>query len=348
MDCKIVELGEWMGHTVLKFQLMGENLQNVEILNFGGIVHSWYCEDKAGKWDDILLGCSSYEGYFERHPYFGAIVGRYANRIGFGSFSIEGHSYTLNQNLPPHHLHGGVSGFDRKFYDYTVDVLESQVVLTLSTVSHHMEEGYPGELRYSVTYTYDSLNRLTIHYRAETSEPTHINLTHHGYYNLGGQHCPHILNHEIKLYSHKITEVDSDLLPTGKIITVIDTPLDVREFCEIGSIVKSHHSLVQMAKGLDHNYILDNNFQLALAAEVRHAESGRYMKVFTDQPALQCYTGNWLEGVKGKTGHYADYAGFCLETQHYPDSPHRPEFPSTLLRPGKVYETTTIYQIGIS
>jgi len=347
MNFKMTEFFTKKNEKMKKFCLMGPNGQCVEILNFGGIVHAWQCLDKNGNLSDILLGCQNLDDYTESHPYFGAIVGRYANRIKHGHFTIDDTVYRLNTNLPPHHLHGGKSGFDRKIYDYTLEKKQTSIILTLSAVSPHMEEGFPGELTYEIKYTYDDKNRLTIDYKAQTTLPTHVNLTNHCYFNLGGQEQKNILDHNVKIYSSKITQVDETLIPTGQIVTVEGTPLDLVQYKNIGEAVKQIHPFTQNTKGFDQNYVLCATGNLELAAEVHHALSGRRLSVYTDQPGIQLYTGNWLGGIQGKIGIYEDYAGFCLETQHFPDTPNRPEFPSTLLQPSETYQTRTVYEIDI-
>jgi aldose 1-epimerase len=332
---------------MLMFRLRASENEYVEILNLGGIVHSWFCRDRDGYIDDILLGCRQVSEYTQRHPYFNSVVGRYANRIGSGTFRIGDRFYSLNKNLPPHHLHGGEVGFDRKFYEHHIEVGEDRIILTLSAVSESMEEGYPGDLRFSVIYTYDNFNRLSITYRAETSAPTHVNLTHHFYFNLCGQACPDVRRHEVRIHASSYTQADKTLLPTGKILTVGGTPFDLRNYRCIGEIFDHHQEWVRQAKGFDLNYVLDRPGFDKPVAEVRDIGSGRELRVYTDQPGLQFYTGNWLDGIPGKTGVYKDYAGLCLETQHFPDTPNRPEFPSTLLLPGEIYTTTTVYETGI-
>lgn len=335
------------GAKFYKIELIGTYGQSVEILNFGGIVHAWNCLDKHGNLTDILLGCQYLEDYHEGHPYFGAIIGRYANRIKHGRFTVHDIEYHLNTNLPPHHLHGGLSGFDKKTYDFTVDKNQHAIILTLSAVSPHMEEGYPGELTFKIKYIYDDKNRLTIDYEAQTTLPTHVNLTNHCYFNLGGQKHKNVLDHDVKIHSSKITQVDETLIPTGHIITVEGTPLDLIQYKNIGKAVKQKHPIMQNTKGFDHNYVLDSSGKLQLAAEVCHVMSGRRLRVYTNQPGIQLYTGNWLSGVKGKNGTYEDYAGLCLETQHFPDTPNRPEFPSTLLKPSETYQSRTVYDIDV-
>lgn len=347
MNYEIVDLSMPGNSGMLMFRLWANDDEYVEILNFGGIVHSWFCRDRDGDSDDILLGCRHVTDYMERHPYFNSVIGRYANRIGSGTFRIGDRFYILHKNLPPHHLHGGGAGFDRKFYQHHIEVGDDRIILTLSAVSDSMEEGYPGELRYSVIYVYDKCNRLSINYIAETSEPTHVNLTHHFYFNLCGQTCPDIRRHEVRIHASSYTEADAALLPTGKILSVEGTTFDLRDFQCIGELFDQHQEWVRKTKGFDLNFVLDIPRPDTPAAEVRDMGSGRMLRVYTDQPGIQFYTGNWLKGTSGKTGMYEDYAGLCLETQHFPDTPNRPEFPSTLLMPGEIYATSTVYETGI-
>lgn len=347
MNYEVIDLVNTEGPGMYMFRLWASDTEYVEILNYGGIVHSWFCMDNKGHSDDILLGCRNISDYRERHPYFNSVIGRYANRIGYGSFRIGAHSYTLKKNLPPHHLHGGESGFDRKFYEHHIELKDNKIRLTLSGKSASMEEGFPGELRFSVIYVYDRSNRLSITYQAETSEPTHVNLTHHFYFNLCGQLCPDVRSHQVRILASSYTETDKTLVPTGKILSVAGTPFDLRNCQNIGDVFDQHQEWVTQTKGFDLNYVLERpGFDIPVA-EVRHAGSGRVLRLYTDQPGIQFYTGNWLKGTAGKTGLYEDYAGLCLETQHFPDTPNRPEFPSTLLLPGDKYSTTTVYEPSI-
>lgn len=345
MTFEITSYSETQQPDLLKFKLLADDGQYLEILNYGGIVHSWFCKDKDGQLDDILLGKKQPIDYFESHPYFGAVVGRYANRIGHGKIEIEGKSYVLNTNLPPHHLHGGISGFDKKIYSHWIETQKDKIMLKLTSYSSCMEEGFPGNLNFSVIYTYHNDNKLNIRFEAITDKTTHVNMTNHCYFNLGGQRCQDVLDHEVRIQAEKITETDKSLLPTGKFILIENTPFDLRKSVKLGDVIFDQNINIQMAKGFDHNYVLNPTDSTREVAEAFHPESGRHLKVSTDQPGLQFYTGNWLKGIQGKNGIYEDYAGFCLEAQHFPDSPNRPEFPTTLLRPGEKYVGNIIYDI---
>jgi aldose 1-epimerase len=330
---------------IILFKFSGSSGQYIEITNFGGIVHSWFCLDKNGKLEDILLGCKDLEGYQNRHPYFGAIIGRCANRIAHGKFSLDGQDYTLQCNLPPHHLHGGNVGFDKKIWDYEIINDAHQATLILKTVSQDGEEGYPGNLDLCVQYTYTDENQLIIKYEASTDKATPINLTNHGYFNLSGNTEKNILDHEMFIQSNHITESDSFLIPTGNFLDITDTVLDFSTSTKIGQRMDIGHELLKHQKGYDHNFLLDNGNKNEPVAIVKESISGRILKVYTDRPAIQLYTGNWLYGVDGKNGTYQDYAGFCLETQSYPDAPNHSNFPDSILRPGDTFNSETSYQV---
>ncbi len=331
---------------MLKAVLTAGNGSRMEFLNYGGIVHAWYCPDRNGKLADVLLGCRNLEGYLERHPYFGAITGRYANRIRNGVFTLDGKTYQLSQNLPPHHLHGGFEGLDRKFWEMHLSGDEQHAKARLTTTSPHMEEGYPGNLEVSVTYTFSEDNALVIEYDAVTDQPTVINLTNHCYFNLSGGADADIKNHHLSICSQAVTETNSDIIPTGRQMKVAGTVLDFNEMKNIGEGLEHPEASMVVAHGYDHNYILDQVGFDKPVAVVHHPASGRALKVFTDQPGMQLYTGNWLEGVSGKTGVYRQYSGLCLETQHFPDSPNQPSFPDTTLRPGNMFFSRTVYMMG--
>lgn len=328
------------------FSLYNTNDQCVKISNFGGIVHSWDCADKEGNMSDILLGCRDLSGYTERHPYFGAIIGRYANRIANGTFILDDKTYNLEKNLPPHHLHGGKSGFDRKIYDYSIEEAENSTTLKLHTKSAHMEEGYPGNLDVDVHYTFNDDNELVIEYFAQTDTPTVINLTNHCYFNLSGGIDENILDHEVKINADHYTEADSTSIPTGRILAVENSILDFRAYRLIRDRIYSKDKLIEYTKGFDHNFVINEHQLNTQVAAVRHHSSGRILEVYTDQPGIQLYTGNWLGSVEGKTGKYCDYAGLCLETQHFPDSPNHKNFPSTLLLPNDAFYSKTKYKVS--
>jgi aldose 1-epimerase len=335
------------GQRMFKAVLTAGNGSRMEILNYGGIVHAWYCPDRNGKLADVLLGCRNPEDYLERHPYFGTITGRYANRIRNGVFTLDGKTFQLSQNLPPHHLHGGFAGLDRKLWEMQVSGDAHRAIVRLTTTSPHMEEGYPGNLEVSVTYTFSEDNALEIEYDAITDRPTVINLTNHCYFNLSGGTDDDIKNHQLYIRSQAVTETDQDIIPTGQQLHVLGTMLDFNDMRSIGEGLEHPEASMTVAHGYDHNYILDQAGLQEPVAEVRHMATGRVLKVYTDQPGMQLYTGNWLEGVPGKEGMYSKYSGFCLETQHFPDSPNQPSFPDTTLRPGERFYSKTVYELGV-
>jgi aldose 1-epimerase len=327
---------------VYLFTLRNANGMLIKITNFGGIITQLHTSDRNGKIEDIVLGFDSLSHYIAEHPYFGAIVGRYANRIALGEFSIDGQTYKLARNNGQNALHGGVSGFDKKIWEVTEYAGKDEIGVTLVYVSPDGEEGYPGELKVAVKYTLNMDNELKIHYRAETDKPTPVNLTHHSYFNLRGAGNGNILDHQLYLDAGYFTPVGEDLIPTGDLQPVGGTPFDFRNPFVIGARID------QVPGGYDHNFVLNNENQLKLVARVTEPQSGRTMQVLTDQPGMQFYTGNFLDGsVTGKGGkRYEKHTGFCLETQHFPDSPNQPGFPNTILKPGEVFESTTIYIFG--
>ncbi|MGB4958148.1 MAG: aldose epimerase family protein [Saprospiraceae bacterium] len=346
MQYNKTEFGQIDSKQVLLITCTSASGQYVQVTNYGGIIHAWHCLDHEGKLQDVLLGCKYLDGYLARHPYFGAIIGRYANRINLGRFDLNGQTYQLQKNHAPHHLHGGYEGFDKKIWDVDIFPEDDSIKISLTTQSSHMEEGYPGHLQVKVDITYNQNNELKFEYFATTDQDTHINLTNHCYFNLSGNPHSDVLDHEIMIEAKYITEANQEGIPTGKIIPVQDTAMDLTTFKRLCDIHFELHHEFDYTKGFDHNYIIDHQSGKSVAKAL-HRKSGRRLSIYTDQPGIQLYTGNWLGGVSGKHGIYQDFAGFCLETQHYPDSPNHPHFPSTLLSPGKSYQTYTIYKIDI-
>ncbi|MBK9744923.1 MAG: galactose mutarotase [Saprospiraceae bacterium] len=324
------------------------NGNQIQITNYGGIVHSWICADKYGHYNDILLGCKDFDGYLKDHPYFGCITGRYANRIAFGKFSIDGHPFQLTTNLPPNHLHGGFQGLNKKIWNDEISSSSDSISLILTVKSPHLEEGYPGNLTVKVIYTYNIMNELKIEYFAESDRATPINLTNHCYFNLSGDQNADISDHMVRINAKKITITDKNLIPTGNFQAVKDSVFDFTNFRSIAFGLQSDDESIRQAKGYDHNFVLDSGDFYMPAAVAIHNKSGRRLTVFTDQPAIQLYTGNWLNNVDGKPGKYRDYAGFCLETQHFPDSPNHAHFPDTILRPSIEFYSKTIYKIDLT
>ena len=350
------------GDSVKLYTLRNTNGMTVRVSDLGGIVTEVLVPDRNGNLVDVVLGYDSLAAYVEGSAYLGAIVGRYANRIARGRFELDGATYELATNNGENHLHGGVQGFDRVLWDaFTVqsgpipgspyDVPGAgRASLILSHVSENGEEGYPGSLDAEVTITLTNGNELKFGYEATSDAPTVVNLTHHGYWNLAGHDSGSILDHELELRASRYTPVDAGLIPTGEFRHVEGTPFDFRTPTRIGERIDAGEEQLRIAGGYDHNFVLDDwtgDGALRLAARLRDPNSGLALEVLTTEPGLQLYSGNFLDGSDvGKGG--ADYGhrtGLCLETQHFPDSPNRPEFPSTALRPGEMYESETVYRI---
>ena len=325
------------------YTLVNHSGITMKVTNYGGIITSLMVPDKNGKAEDIVLGYDSLSGYLAKTPYFGALIGRYGNRIAKGKFTLDGQEYRLALNDGPNHLHGGVKGFDKVVWDAEEFKTDSAVGIKLHRVSKDGEEGYPGNLDVTVTYTLNDDNTLVFDYSATTDKATPVNLTQHSYFNLAGK--GDIKSHELMINADKYTIVDSTLIPTGKLRDVKGTPFDFTTAKPIG---KDLEAAGGKPIGFDHNFILNAKSINDLAAQVVEPASGRMMEVYTDQPGIQFYTGNFLDGtITGKSGKvYEQYSGFCLETQHFPDSPNQAAFPSTILKPGEKYHTTTIYRFS--
>ena len=330
------------GQEVDLYTMTNTNGITAKITNYGAILVSLEVPDKNGKLADITLGFDTLEGYIKGHPYFGATVGRYANRIGGARFKLNDVEYQLAANNGPNHLHGGIKGFDKviwKAEDVTAE--SNQAFVKLSYLSKDGEEGYPGNLTCTVTYTLTKDDELKISYEAETDKTTILNLTNHTYWNLAGQGNGDVLGHELMLSADKYTPVDEGLIPTGEIKSVKGSPMDFTKPMIIGS------RIIQVEGGYDHNYVLNSGGgTLALCARVYEPTSGRIMEIHTVEPGVQFYTGNFLDGsINGKAGKvYNKHYGFCLETQHFPDSPNKPDFPSVVLKPGDKYTTVTVHK----
>lgn len=325
------------------FTLTNSNGVKCQLSNYGARVISLNAPDKNGVLEDIIVGYNTVEDFFTKHDaYYGATVGRYANRINEGSFKIDNKVYQLEINNGDNALHGGVNGFDKKYWEV---ILLSESSITFRYISSDMEEGYPGELSVEVTYTLSSSNELVIDYKAVTTAKTIVNLTNHSYFNLSGSTLNDVLNHEVLINADFITEVDSSSIPTGKFYEVDNTPFDFRTFKTIGKEINSDNEQLNYGNGYDHNFVLNDN---NLAARVIEPISGRTLEVYTDQPGMQFYVGNFLKGEIGKNNEPINKrTAFCLETQHFPDSPNRPEFPSTVLEKGEVFTSQTIYKVGV-
>ena len=326
--------------------LENKNGASVQITNFGGIIVSFNVPDKNGKLDSIVLGKDTLADYEAGHPFFGAIAGRYANRIAKGKFTLEGKEYSLFVNNGPNSLHGGIRGFDRRVWRAKEVSSDQGPGVELRYTSEDGEEGYPGKLEVTVRYTLDDKNALHIDYSATTNKDTVVNLTNHTYFNLGGAGSGSILHEKLMLNADRFTPVDNTLIPTGKIQPVAGTPFDFRKAMEIGSRINQDDEQLKFGRGYDHNFVLNHPGDLsAIAARVEDTNSGRVLEVHTDQPGIQFYTGNFLDGsVSGIGGPFTHRSALCLETQHYPDSPNHPDFPSTILRAGQRFHSITIFQ----
>lgn len=342
------------GKAVELYMLTNRNGVKAEIITYGGHVVSLTVPDKYGQMGDILLGHDHLEGYMNRatNPYFGCIVGRYGNRIGNARFTLDGKTYPLAANDGVNHLHGGVDGFDRRVWEVKkAAAQDGGAVLVLHYVSGDLEEGYPGKLEVTVTYTLTKDNELRIDYAATADKPTVCNLTNHMYFNLAGQGVGDNSNHELMIHADNFTPVDSGLITTGEIKSVKGTPMDFTKPTPIGARINADFEQLTFGKGYDHNWVLNKKKagEMSLAATVYEPTSGRVMEIWTVEPGVQFYAGNFLDGtITGKGGKvYGHRYAFCLETQHYPDSPNKPNFPSTVLRPGQVYQTTTIHKFSV-
>ena len=336
------------GEAVDLFTLQNTAGGRIQITNFGGIIVSAQLPDRMQQLAEITLGFDDLTGYLTNPPTFGGIVGRYANRIGFGKFSLAGKTYYLAKNNGPHHLHGGLDGFHKKVWAAEIVDNNGTKSLQLSYTSPNGEEGYPGNLDCIVTYTFAENNELIIDYQAVTDQQTVINLTNHAYFNLKDGGRSYIGEHRLKINARQLTAIDDTCLPTGELLSVAETPFDFSDFKPIGKNIQADHLQITFGNGYDHNFILEKEAdELTVAAEVIEPTSGRTLTVLTTEPGVQLYTANWLD-LEGKNGiHYQPRSAFCLETQHFPDAPNRPEFPGTILHPEKPFRSTTIYRFGI-
>lgn len=332
------------------YTLSNANRMEVTILTYGGIVQSIRVPDRNGELADVSLGFDDLESYVERNPYFGALIGRFGNRIAGGTFTLDGQTYELPVNNGPNSLHGGTEGFDKRVWSASPLQTGDYVGVELTYFSADGEMGYPGNLAVTVRYTLNNDNDLRIHYSAVTDKPTVVNLTNHVYFNMAGAGNGTILDQVAMLNADQITPVDDTLIPMGEMMAVEGTPLDFTTPTPIGKNIRADHQQLEYAEpdqgGYDHNYVLNNPGELdTLAARVSDPQSGRTVEMYTTEPGVQFYTSNFLDGLKGQDGEtYQHWGGFTLEAQHFPDSPNQPDFPSTVLRPGEKYTQTTIYK----
>ena len=339
------------GKVVDAYTMRNRNHVIVQVITWGATITNIGAPDRTGHFDDIVLGYDSLPGYLNNTQYFGVVVGRYGNRIARGKFTLDGKTYSLAINNAPNTLHGGLKGFDKVVWTAEPVQTDSAVGVALTYVSRDGEEGYPGTLTAKVTYTLNDRNELAIDYQATTDKATPVNLTNHTYWNLRGEGNGDILSHTLMINADSMTPVDSTLIPTGQITPVSGTPFDFRTPTAIGARVNQDDQQIKNGKGYDHNFVLNHGAPGALvhAARLADPQSGRTVDIYTTEPGVQFYSGNFLDGkIVGKNGHKYGYrSGTALETQHYPDSPNQPNFPSTILKPGATYKSRTVFTVGV-
>lgn len=337
------------GKKVEKFTLRNESGMEVDLINYGARIVSIKVPDRNGVFKNVVLGFDSLDKYLAENPFFGAVVGRYGNRIAQGKFSLDGRQYRLARNNGENHLHGGERGFDNVHWQSGETGLSNS--LRLSYLSKDMEEGYPGNLRATVTYMLNDDNSLEVQYGASTDKKTVINLTQHSYFNLSGNFSKDILGHEVQINADEFLPIDETQIPTGERRNVGGTPFDFREASIVGEEIEKQNEQLQRGFGFDHCWILkkqENDF--SFAASARNKETGRLLEVFTTEPGMQFYTGNFLNGTlpqPGGNGTYGRRSGFCFETQHFPDSPNQKDFPSVELNPGEIYSSKTTFKFSV-
>ena len=331
------------------FTLTNPSGTEVRLITYGATIVSCKTRDRSGRLGDVALGFSDLSSYVTHSAYFGAVVGRYANRIARGRFVLDGRMYSLATNDGAHHLHGGTRGFDKHLWAAQPFGDKRREGVTFSRMSPDGEEGYPGNVAVSVQYALTDANDLVVDYRATSDAPTPINLTQHTYFNLAGEGQGDVLGHRVAIHASRYTPVTEGLVPTGDIDAVDGTPFDLRDEVGIGELIDQRHEQLRHAGGFDHNFVVDrDDNRLLPAARVFEPTTGRTLEVFTTQPGVQFYSGNFLDGtLRGKSGHvYARRAGLCLETQRFPDSPNHPQFPCTILRPGRELVSRTVFRFG--
>jgi aldose 1-epimerase len=335
------------GVPVELYTLRNSKGMEARISNYGGLVVSLKVPDRNGQFGDVTLGYDTLEGYLKESPYFGALIGRYGNRIANGVFELGGHKYTLATNNGPNALHGGLKGFDKVVWTPKVIITPEGPALELKYLSPDGEEGYPGNLDTTATYSLTEDNGLKVEFVARTDKPTVVNLTQHSYFNLAGK--GDILGHVVMIDADRFTPVDSTLIPTGELRPVAGTPFDFRTPTPIGARINQDNEQLKFGGGYDHNWVINKPLgELGVMARVYEPQTGRVLEVLSTEPGLQFYTGNFLDGtITGKYGQvYEHRTGFCMEPQHFPDSPNKPNFPSVVLKPGEVYRNTIIYRFS--
>ena len=335
------------GHPVTRFTLHNDHGLHISIIDLGASVQSIVVPDREGVLEDIVLGYDDATGYWHDTQYMGAIIGRYANRIAHGRFTLDGMAHDLSRNQGVHHLHGGATGFDKRLWKVEAVLGPGRAGLTLQHVSADGEEGYPGNLAVTVRYSLNNDDELRIQYRATSDRATPVNLTHHSYFNLSGNHQAAIDSHMVWINADYFLPVDADSIPTGEIAPVAGTPLDFRRPTAVKERIAGSHEQLERVGGYDHNWVLNAyDGEIKRQASVYHKDSGRMLEVCTSEPGLQFYSGNSLHSPLPGKGRrpYRPRQGLCLETQHFPNSPNQPEFPSTILRPGGTYRSETVYR----
>jgi aldose 1-epimerase len=338
------------GHRVFLYTLKNAAGMEVKITNYGGTVESIKVKDRNGKFGDVVLGFSNLDGYTSKlnTAYFGALIGRYGNRLAKGTFVLDGHAYHVPTNDGPNALHGGTVGFNKRTWEAKDVSTDGEPALELHYLSPDGEQGFPGNLSVTVRYSVDRDNGLHIDYSATTDKDTVLNLTNHSYFNLIGAGSATILTHKIMIDANRFTPVNATLIPTGKLESVAKTPFDFRKATDIGARIGARSQQLKLGKGYDHNFVLNHPGDLGhVAAMVHEPKTGRVLKVYTTQPGIQFYSGNFLEGnIHGIGGVYRHRSALCLETQHFPDSPNHSNFPTTVLHPGEQFHQTTIYRFS--
>jgi aldose 1-epimerase len=339
------------GTKVWRYTLTNSNGARVRVLTYGGILQEISIPDRRGRLANVALGFDNLADYVTKNPYFGTITGRYANRIAKGQFTLDGKTYQLPINNTPNSLHGGTVGFDKHVWAPRPFQTANSAGVVLSFTSPDGDQGYPGTLTSTVTYTLTNGNDLRIRHQASTDKPTVVNLTNHTYWNLAGEGSGDIYDHNLRINASRYTPVDTTLIPTGELAPVAGTPFDFRRSTRIGDRIRDNHPQLVIGRGYDHNWVLDRREGgLSVAAQASDPSSGRTLTVRTTEPGMQVYTGNFLDGsLIGTSGRmYRQGDGFALETQHFPDSPNKPQFPSTVLRPGQTYDSTTVFGFSVA